>query len=311
MNKKILRRAGILAGAAILSLGTLGMFAGCTSNHPEVTVTYDFDGKTYEVEYVLSRTDAPKTVKHFIELADAGYYDYDEETDTGFCIHDYTEEYLLTGGYKLSGGELEEVDYFSILRDLEEKTGKMFTQSVWQTGGTAAHPEKGEALYTLYGEGKLSLEHGSREYRHKKGALVMYYTDKGNFSGQVTVERSDKGKYNDGEPLHYEGYAANSATSQFYTWLSSTNPSERSQYIVFGMAKDYEGQLEDGLLKAISDYIDAHKTDDEYSFTETQENVRLNKYDPFADIRRGDVTATFETPVSEPILIRSVRVTKY
>ena len=103
--KRIFRRIAAIASAAVLSAGALAMFAGCTSNNPEVKIVYSFNGNTYEVEYVLSRSDAPLTVQHFIELADAGYYN-------GTCIHNYTSTALYGGGYTYENGELQEKDYF-------------------------------------------------------------------------------------------------------------------------------------------------------------------------------------------------------
>ena len=89
MKHKIRR---ILSLASVLTIGgcALGMFAGCTTQHPEVTITYSFNNKDYAVRFVLSRNDAPKTVQHFLELADAGYYD-------GLCIHNYERDMLYSG----------------------------------------------------------------------------------------------------------------------------------------------------------------------------------------------------------------------
>lgn len=304
MNKKILRRIAVATTAAVIAAGACGMLAACSSDHPEVTVTYEFKGKKYEVAYILSRHDAPQTVKHFIELADAGYYD-----GQSFIVHDFTDDYLMTGGYTLdNGGDLEEVDYFTAVKQLEEDLGKAFTQSVWQTAGSAEKPQKGEGLYTVYGEfsPKFKVD-GGTEYGHSQGALVMYYSDKGNFAGQVTVNRADGGKNNNGEPLQYEAYKLNSATSLFYTQLSTSMPSGHGSYCVFGKVKDYS-VLEDGLLAA----IEGHKAtlDEEESFTQ-EITKTLNLNEPFADLQDSKLEATFHTPMSEPIYLRSVKVTKY
>ncbi len=308
MNKKFFKM-GAVALTVALSAGVLMAFSGCTTTNPELTITYSFNGKDYAVDYVLSRTDAPQTVKHFIELADAGYYE-------GMCIHDYDANFLYTGGYKLENDELREVDYFTEVRALEEEKGITFTQSVWRTAGTQIAPDKGEGLYTVYGEqaGKVQNEYG-REYDHRQGALVMYYSDKGDkITDKVTIARADGGKATDGKALQYENYVMNSATSLFYTYLSPSsapNYDLAEKYCVFGMAKDYEGQLQNGLLLAISDYIGEHSEEDEFSFTTTQENVPLNQYEPFESVRKSAYTATFETPIEMPILIKSVKVTKY
>ncbi len=326
MKKHLLRRVGIVAAAAILSAGTLAMFAGCTTRHPEVTIVYSFDGTDYEVDYILSRNDAPRTVQHFIELADAKFYD-------GLCIHDYTSSYLYTGGYRLvdeegngwvadSGKsyELEEVDYFTWAENYEAEHGKTFTQTVWKNAGTAANPQKGQELYTVYGEMQSKVNHGdgSREYRHSQGALVMYYTEKDVSMGyNVVVERMDGGKGNDGEKLQDEEYLYDSATSLFYTYTSPDTSYTRSDYCVFGKAKNYTDQLENGLLKAIRDYISDHSDDEDpedeggYSFT-TQQEWRLNRYEKyFSGITADSNTATYSLPLTEPIIIKSVRVKKY
>ncbi len=306
MKGKLLRRIAVAVSVAAVAAGSIGMLAACSSDHPEVTITYEFNGQEYQVEYVLSRHDAPQTVKHFIELADAGYYD-----EQNFVVHDFTDEYLMTGGYTLDEHkELVEVNYFAAVRDLEKRTGKLFTQSVWETAGTAENVQKGNGLYTVYGEISPKFEvEGGTENGHTRGALVMYYSDKGtNFNGQVTIERADKGKGNDGHPLQYENYVMDSATSLFYTQLSAGTPTGHSgKYCVFGMIKDYSA-LEDGLLAAIEEYKEGLA--DEETFTQ-EVSKNLNEYEPFDSLKTSKIKATFETPVSAPVYLRSVKVTKY
>lgn len=287
--------------AAALSAGALMMFAGCTSNHPEVTVTYTFNGKDYEVDYILSRTDAPQTVQHFIELADAGYYD-------GLCVHNYAQDglYLYTGGYTLSeSGELVEKNYLEEVHRLEEEEGVTFTQSVW------ADAEATQPLYTVYGEfseNGVEQEYGKEFTHSSRGALVMYYTSKGNYAGDVTVKRADDGKNNDDQSYQQVKYAYNSATSLFYTFTGENNITNDAKYCVFGRAADYDGQLEDGLLAAINEYKEDLAED--ASFTEELE-MAVNENDYFEDVRKAtDIKETFNVPV-EPILIKSVVVTKY
>ncbi len=317
--KKTLRRFLSFASAAVISAGAIAMFAGCTSSEPEVTVTYAFNGTEYKVEYTLSRSDAPKTVQHFIELADAGYYD-------GTCIHDYTSTALYGGGwYYNDSNELTEKDYFSVVRELE-KAGNEFTQSVYYMYEGDKIP-----LYTVYGEftdNGVENENNRRVNTHSKGALVMYYTEKTDSASgiEVTVERNDKGDNNDGSAEQEIPYAKNSATSLFYTYRGTSSTTNDAKYAVFGKTKDYEGQFQP-LLDAIDAYT-ADLTDDEN--TEERENTftreeqvhldtldHLGTVDVFADIasvfenvRKSGKTATFNVPV-EPIIIKSVKVTKY
>ncbi len=301
MKRKFLRRVGMLAAAAVMTTSALVMFAGCTSTHPEVTITYSFNGEDYEVDYVLSRTDAPRTVQHFIELADAGYYD-------GMCIHDFTDVYIYGGGYTLSeDGTLVEKDYWTEVKALEQEKDITFTQSVWQDAARTI------PLYTVYGEFEengVRMESGfAREYTHRAGALVMYYTPKINFDGDVTVQRNDNGDNNDGEKYEQKSYRYNSATSFFYTFTGESNTENDRNYCVFGMAKNYTEQMTNGLLAAIDDYEAEREDDEEFSFTE-ETTVKPNRYDPFEDVRTNGDEVTYHVPV-EPIIIRSVRVTKY
>ena len=303
MKHKVRR---ILSLASVLVLGgcTLGMFAGCTTQHPEVTITYSFNGKDYAVHYKLSRNDAPRTVQHFLELADAGYYD-------GMCIHDYQEDALYSGGYKLVDGELEEVNYFEAVKKLEEEKGITFTQSVWM------NDEEKTPLYTVYGEfyGNGVDNQYARENRHKEGALVMYYTSKGKLNEKdvpdVVVERADGGKHNDGNATQLVKYNTNSATSLFYTYTGYSNAKLDQNYCVFGMADedDYEKQLVGGLFAAIDEY--AENLDEEMSFTESVTWRQLNQYEPFDAIVNAGEEATYLTPVDKPIIIKSVKVNKY
>ena len=298
MKHKVRR---ILSLASVLVLGgcAVGMFAGCTTQHPEVTITYSFNGKDYAVRYKLSRNDAPVTVQHFLELADAGYYD-------GMCIHDYQENAFYSGGYKLVNGELEEVNYFEAVKKLEEEKDITFTQSVWTADGNKT------PLYTVYGE---FIDNGvdnqyARENRHSSGALVMYYTSKGTFNGEVLVQRADGGKNNEGISTQEVRYTTNSATSLFYLFTGNSNVSLDKSYCVFGMANedDYEKQIVNGLLAAIAEYEE--NLDEDKSFTEAK-TEKLNKYEPFEDVAKGDEVANFNTPVDKAITIKSVKVNKY
>ena len=315
MKKKLGRHIAAICSAAVLTVGAACMFAGCTSNHPEVTITYTFNGKDYKVEYTLSRLDAPQTVKHFIELADAGYYN-------GTIIHDYngssTDGALYGGGYKLNeeGNDIEPIDYFTELPRLEKEKKMKFTQSVWMNNSGRA------PLYTLYGEFEGNGVHSETdEYRHSYGALVMYYSKKPVSAEEllnVTVVRADKGKDNDGEKYQSSPYAMNSATSLFYTYLGGSSSKLDKDYAVFGMVKDKTSL--DALIDAIDDF--KGELDDEESFTKTTKEA-LDAYDHLSDyfsaevqkffgtVRTGGGDAEYNTPVETPITIKSVKVNKY
>lgn len=301
MKKNFLRRAVAVGATALIAVSSVAMFAGCTtSNNPEVTITYTFNGKDYAVDYVLSRVDAPKTVQHFIELADAGFYD-------GLVIHDYQDYTLKTGGYKLENGQLVEVDYLTTVKALEAD-GASFTQSVW------ADEERTIPLYSVYGEfsaNGVEQENG-REYVHSEGALVMYYTPKkgqGGTDEQVWVQRADGGADNDGNEYQRLGYEYNSITSLFYTFTGESRTESDSVYCVIGKAKNYTEQMEEGLLAAITEYEDTLEEED--SFTTELKNQPLNRYDYFRNVQTAGLTADYAAPILMPITVKSVKVTKY
>ena len=307
MKKKNLRRFAAIASSAVLCAGMSVMFAGCTTNNPEVRITYTFQGEDYEVNYRLSRLDAPKTVTHFIELADAGYYD-------GTCVHDYDGTYLYMGGYTIEGSELRPLDYFNKIKELEADSKTAFTQSVWMDNDART------PLYTVYGEFEANGNYpqNGRELTHEKGALVMFYTDKGNFNKRVITLRNDGGKNNNGEKYDSKLYKHNSATSLFYTYTGERLTEREKNYSVFGKAIDYEDEFQP-LLTAINEYIDDHtdeEGDSEYTFTteHTIKNVNENEQPGdifFDDLHAGDIEAVYKTPIEAPIIIKSVKVTKY
>lgn len=303
-----------VAAAAVFAVVPTVMFSGCETNNPEVVITYEFNGAEYEVEYILSRKGAPQTVRHFIELADAGYYN-----DT--VVHDYVSNgsFLYCGGYTWdeTADELEknlvERDYWSWVKAYEKDNDYEFTQSVW------TYNTETEAYdipqYTVYGEfSKNGCDANSKTYTHNgtlyPGTLVMYYTENGNDLSRVAVTRSDDGSNNGGESRQ-EGnlYQYNCATSLFYTWTGSGTRSDLDDlYSVFGYTKDYD-RLEE-LLDAIDDYEEEYLSGTDESFTETVTISNVNQYDTVSSVREAKIPADYNVPVV-PIYIRSVKVTKY
>ena len=314
MKKNIFKRTACVLSAAVVCAGACAMFSACTTDHPKVTITYSFNGTDYAVSYTMSRVDAPKTVQHFIELADAGFYD-------GLCIHDYNENFMYTGGYTLEENELVQKDYFSFVKDAEAN-GKKFTHTVWAKGadivptsplmaGYTADSDK-VPLYTVYGE---FTENGAptenaRENVHSYGALVMYYSTKGQDKTNVTTLRNDNGKNNGGDKYDTKTYEWNSATSLFYTYLGTSDVTRDRNYSVFGKVDDAgDAKLRD-LIAAIQDFS---ATLDEDAFAQEMHltDYDLKKYEPIANVGNGGLSADFKTPVDKPIIVKSVKITKY
>lgn len=315
MNKKFLRRLAAVGTTACIAVCSVAMLAGCTtSNNPEVRITYTFNGEDYAVDYRLSRIDAPQTVQHFIELADAGFYDgvTIDGTEYKLVVHDYQSSAMHTGGYYLADSDddgtpetLTEIDYFNTIEALVE-SGVTFTHSVW------ADEARTQPTYSVYGEftGNGVEQENGRELSATQGALVMFYTEKGNGSEQVWVQRADGGADNDGEEYQQLGYEYNSTTSLFYTFTGESRTEADSTYCVIGKAKNYADQMTDGLLAAIQEYED-QLDDENETFTTSLTNQKLNTYDYFRSIQTAGLTADYETPLNMPIIIKSVEVTKY
>lgn len=299
--KKIFR-AITLAAAAVMTVASVAAFAGCDTNEPEVAITYEFNNKKYEVVYVLTRKGAPQTVQHFIELADAGYYD-------GTIIHDYQSNgvFLYGGGYTLDEEKnLVEKDYWTEVKNLEQEKGIQFTQTVF----TNEDKDVSEPLYTVHGEFKNNgVSPNSKSYKQNRaGTLVMYYMNKGSDSTRVATIRSDGGENNDGEPYQMDDkYVYNSATSLFYTFTSDGDRTELdADYCAFGRTKNFEDLK--ALLDAVKEF--SGTLADDASFTE-ERTVILNQYDPFPLVQSAKIPATYNTPIDNPITVVSVRVKKY
>ncbi len=287
MKKKTLHRIFASLSAAVLSVGVVAACTGCTTNNPEVTITYTFNGKDYEVDYILSRKSGPQTTQHFIELADKGYYD-------GLVIHDYETDALYGGGYTYdtTTKKLTEKDYFTTVKDWG------LTQSVFIKDSE----NKYVGTNTLYGEFSGNAVSLADKLKHEKGSLVMYYSSKGASAERVSTIRNQDNTIQDSKEYKY-----NSATSLFYTYLGSANSVLDNSYCVFGKTKNYDEQMsgDDGLLTAISEYRKENT-----GFTEIT-TVYPNLNDPyFESVRVDKVSATYDVP-TQPIVIKSVKVTRY
>ena len=287
MSKNIMKKVicGVLATTSLA--GCVAMATACETNTPEVTLTISFNGETYELDYKLDRRVAPRTVKHFLWLAENNYYD-------GLCVHDYADDKMYTGGYTYTeAGDLEAKDYYAFVEGkVAEK--KDFPVSVW------AEKEGEEALYTLAGEFKDANFVVSSGYtRQSYGSLTMYYTAK-TTDEQVGVEYLSKG---DGSRAWRE-YKYNSATSLFY--ISLTNTSADSAYCTFATLEDSSKETLEGLEDALEAYIDENYGDEGDSFTASKTET-VNEDDP---IENKKSTVTYDVPKS-PIVIESIVVKKY
>ena len=294
-GKKIFKKT---VGAALLGacvLGSAVSFTACTSSHPEVQMKVSFNGETYTLNYELYRKIAPSTTQHFLDLVKAKYYD-------GLCVHNYTETKWYTGGYTYDEansdevGGLVEIDYFA------KVAGLKLTQTVWHDG------EKNDPAYTLYGEfTNNGFKVTAGALKQSFGSLTMYYTAKDDIVASVYAKRSDGGKNAGGQTADWKDYKYNSATSLFYMSLSTSTGAASASYCTFATIKSGSKDDLTELKQAVSEYVsEAKEGNADYSFTTTVD-APTDLGDRYVE---NGTTASYNVPV-EPIIIESIRITKY
>lgn len=279
LGKKIARIFSVLVASLLLCCAAF-LFTACETDHPKIKMTIKFNGDTYELNYKLYRNMYPKTVAHYLELIDLGFFD-----DT--VIHDYSSSYGFYGGaYYVKEGEddLTLLDYDAL---------ELKNISVW------ADEDKTEALNTLVGEftsNGYKVENNG--LTHVKGSLsTHYYLDSTANKNVYTTLASGAGKQ----------YKYNCTTSQFLISASS-NSALNESYCTFGILADSkdEDKFSD-LLNAISAFVSKKQDlDEDFSFTyEWQDSVAGNNY-------VSDYQVTYNVPNYENmIVIKKVEVTKY
>ena len=292
MSKKIFKKIACSALAAISVFGCAGTFTACKTSNPEVKMQIEFNGETYTLKYKLYRKIAPKTVEHFLWLAENGYYD-------GLCVHDYDEKALkmYTGAYSATADKesgLEYKEYYKTIATYENYAS--FPHSVWEDSKQAT------PTYTLYGEfwdgNSFKVTNGS--LKQTFGSLTMYYEDISTYS---TASNGVWIQKNSDDTMAEKEYRYNSATSKFFISLSTVE-TPSSSYCTFATLKN-DSVLED-FQEALAEYIEEYYSEGE-SFV-TERSIAVNTDDKF--VGHYDIEKKFEIP-KEPIVINYVKVTKY
>lgn len=294
--RKVIRRACLTAALAGI-VGIVPVFSGCSSNHPEVKITVEFNQQEYVLEYKLYRNMYPQTVQHFIELADAGFYD-------NTLIHDYESKYWYGGGYSYEeesySSDFEEKamdDYFenhSKEKDYYDlsKSG-VLTPSVYKDYVNGSFRD---ALQTVIGELGETHVIQNGKLTGSYGALRMYYTKK---TTDTAVYLDKQG--ND-QPV-IQNYSQHSATSLFSIQVNDSTAADTT-YCIFGQLKDSAAlsDLQDDIATFIADSTYTSST-----FTSTT-TLYVDYYDEIIEQRVNQATYT---ATASPIVIKTVKVTKY
>ena len=222
------RRFLSCALAACSVMVCAGTLTACETNNPEVEMQIEFNDETYTLNYTMSRKVTPNTVKHFLCLAEGGFYD-------NTVIHDYNADSLKMYGGLYDYVTEEGKDYYS-----QDKSYKAYFEAHKDTFTSSVFLTKGEEspLSTLYGEFK------SNGYEVKKGtlsesfgSLVMYYNNK-NTEENIYVKRVD------GDGYSSRQYEYNSATSMFYVNLATSSKTQEDYCVFANLDEDSKVVLE-------------------------------------------------------------------
>ncbi len=312
-RSKIAKILICVASAVTLSVSALSVSAcSIETAHPEAVITYEFNGEEYAVKYTLYRNLRPHTVRHFIELANSGYYD-------GTVVHDFDTSDWFTGGYaydadeyaakKDNAGQMaeyftensKEEDYVSLYAE-GKITPTVFKESAYNPTDQKIVDESGY-VPTLFGEFYNNIH---QEIKHdplnaELGCLKTFYYAKE--STQKVYVRPTAGE------TVMADYKSNCATSVFAVQTGASSGFAKTAYCVFGKPADADAF--DELLDAVNEFIENEHGGTRSNFYNSAE-VRVDNFDNFSNEPEADkgIEVTFKAPKT-PIVLKSVKVTKY
>lgn len=313
MSKKIRHLLISLALAAVVSVSAAASACTVKTKHPRAKITIEFNEQTYNIEYTLYRNMYPRTVQHFIELADEGFYN-------GMIIHNYSSTDWFTGAYSYNASEYEtafgnsagalreHLDECSKEQQYHDLAGKLtpsvYERLVYDAKGKETVSDE-DALPTLIGEfadNDHRIEKGA--VRAEFGVLKMYYYDKGEDNRQKVVIK------NSFNQLLEHDYRYNCATSVFAIQTADSSSYSESKYAIFARLRNGKAEKSlNALSDAIEDYISDNFSTTSKSFT-TSLTTQVDNLDSFAKEGGQAIDATF-TLTAKPIIIKTVKITKY
>ena len=300
--KNLVRALCICTLAGVAAVSSTAVFSGCNNGRPEAEITIEYDGVTYVLEYTMYRNMYPQTVQHFIELADSHFYD-------NTIIHDYQTSNWYGGGYDYLNGNVEndEISYTqsyatdSLLEYLE-------TASKEKQYFDLADPAKGVITPTVYdsvSEGKyvnpyrtLIGEFTQNNHKIENGALKNSYGAlKFHYVSKTAEDTSYKKVYLDkyGSDFGVMGeYRYNSATSLF-SIQTGTSTSTDSTHALFATLDN-------------ADTLRSLRTAVTKSYDYEDVSVYVDNWDEILGPNKNQATYRL---TKKPIIVRSVRITKY
>ena len=325
MSKKIKKLCVAAALAAIVGVSA-GVSACGTSKHPNARITIEFNSKTYVLDYTLYRNMYPQTVQHFIELADANFYndtiihDYklsdwfgggysynvsekvtDENGEVTYIPSDYLSAYSHSGGMQnyLRVNSKEKEYYDLVTEGLKDGS---FSASVYKSMTYDSNlnytVDIADALPTVIGEFSLN-DHkieGNKGLKASYGTLKMYYYNKDDKNSVYVKDSFDATM-----PRNYE---YNCATSLFAMQVNPSSSYDASKYAVFGQLKNEKAQ---DALEALTDAIEDYRSKASSSTWTSNVQMFVDQEDTFGS---NNIDVTF-TSLSVPIIVKSIKITKH
>lgn len=311
MLKKLIKKL-IIAATLVCMTGVAALSAAACNvetDHPQVNISVEFNGNTYDLEYVLYRNMYPNTVRHFMELTEAGYYN-------NMLIHDYRANDWFSGGYSYDESAYNASAEINAYTDYLESHSKEQEYMDLFNGGTLTptvysgsvfdqnhNPQldKDSALPTLIGEYsnniKQVIEKGA--LTAEQGTLKMFYYEKQS-TGKVNVTpTSDQTIWN-------ADYKNNCATSLFSMQVGTSSVYAEQNYCVFGKMSNTTALTE--LIDAVADYYDSDSSANSVSVTDVSVDNLVETFSTETEDKGTEVDFTLP---ALPIIIKTIKITKY
>lgn len=344
-------RKFLITASLALAVGVSASTAACAieTKRPRARITFEFvtgdTAKEYVIDYDLYRNMYPNTVKHFIELSKAGFYD-------NTVIHDYETGEWYTGMYSYekdaytsavagdsgSIGEYfanhsKESEYLKLFND-NKLTPTVYANADFKTdkNGNIVYVDKngkpvsGDTagatsvriinndyiMPSLIGEFKNNVQQtiNNGALSATAGSLKMFYypanSSDGASKSKVFVQPPKSA-------VMQADSKYNCATSAFTVQVGSSTNSENN-YCVFGKVRKQDDL--DELKNAVADYFE--DTYGSNSYTLKSSDVGVTVYEPTSDGKANadgkyfnsrQVEETFDAPKAA-IRIVSVKITK-
>lgn len=312
MKIKSIKKLLICLISAVTVFAVAGSTAGCKAEtaHPEVRITYEFQGESYAVEYKLYRNMYPHTVRHFIELTENEFYN-------GVIVHNYQSNDWFTGAYSYNEADYsaknenanQMTDYFDEYSK-EDAYVKLFNEGKLSASVYGNVDEDGKVIEStklptvmgeFYNNIHQEIEKGALTANY--GCLKMFYYEKQS-KQKIYVTPNDK-------QTILADYKNNSATSVFAVQTGVSSSYAERNYTVFASLKETESFTK--LVDAVKAYIDEYCSSDASKFYTANSTARVDNWDDYSndeEHRDKGITVNFNVP-HQPIVISSVKVIKY